>query len=257
MSSLSPLALGLLSSLGVTLASLGGLALLSLSADRLQRLTFFLVSLAMGGLFGDVALHLLPAIFSQPGSAAWGSFGILGGIVSSFALEKFLRWRHAHGLEHEAAHGHRHAIKPVGRLLLVSDGLHNLLDGVVIGASFLAGPAIGAATTLAVLLHEIPHEIGDFAVLVDAGYTRRQALLFNFACGLFSIAGVALAFVIGKGLTEFTTFTLAITAGFFLYIAGANLTPEMQKEQSPGKSLLQLGGMIAGAGLMMLLLLIE
>ena len=157
---------------------------------------------------------------------------------------------------HAHAH-HHHGIKPVTRILMVSDGLHNLLDGLLIGASYLAGQPIGMATTLAVLLHEIPHEIGDLGVLLDAGYSRKAALIFNFTWGAFAAAGVCLAYGIGSHIITFTPLALSVTAGFFLYIAGSNLTPEMQKENSPRKSLEQLAGIFVGVAVMLFLLRFE
>jgi zinc and cadmium transporter len=262
------------SSFSVSAAGFIIVAVLSISEHRLRRLTSFLVSMAMGALFGDVALHLLPEVFRHPESSQTSSLGLLGGLGCSFILEKFLRWKHEHGFEalplpdetpapaHSHAHTHSHAhhhhgIKPVARILMISDGLHNVLDGLLIGASFLASRPIGLATTLAVLLHEIPHEIGDLGVLLDAGYSRKEALLFNFSWGAFALIGVCVAYSVGHHITEFTPLALSITAGFFLYIAGSNLTPEMQKENSPRKSATQLLGIFIGVGIMAILLRAE
>jgi len=255
---MNALSMALLSALGVSLLSLIGFIAIPLSDQRLRQVTFFLVSLAMGGLFGDVIFHLLPEVYQSTENAVNGSLGIFLGIVFSFTLEKFLRWKHGHGMVHDhGGHLHAHPVEPVGRILLISDGFHNLLDGLLIGASYLISPAMGMATTVAVLLHEIPHELGDFGILVEAGYSRGRAIALNFAFGCMSLVGVIIAFSLGQHLAAFSHFTLAVTAGFFLYIAGANLTPEMQKEHSPVRSLLQLFGMILGAGLMWLLLALD
>jgi zinc and cadmium transporter len=250
------------SSFSVSLAGFIIVAVLSISEHRLRRLTSFLVSMAMGALFGDVALHLLPEVFRRAGDAMTGSLGLLGGLGCSFVLEKFLRWKHEHGFNavHDEAHGHahhHHAIKPVARILMISDGLHNVLDGLLIGASYLASRPIGVATTLAVLLHEIPHEIGDLGVLLDAGYSRGEALLFNFTWGAFALIGVCVAYSVGRHIMDFTPLALSITAGFFLYIAGSNLTPEMHKENSPRKSATQLLGIFIGVSIMAILLRLE
>jgi zinc and cadmium transporter len=255
--------LALASSLSVSLAGLVIVTILSISEHRLRRLTSFLVSLAMGALFGDVALHLLPEVFRHTEQSLSSSIGLLGGLGCSFVLEKFLRWKHEHGFAevhdetHAHAHHHHHPIKPVARILMISDGLHNMLDGLLIGASYLTSVPIGIATTLAVLLHEIPHEIGDLGVLLDAGYTRKEALLFNFTWGFFAVLGVCIAYIAGHRIIEFTPLALSITAGFFLYIAGSNLTPEMHKENSSKKSLMQLFGIFVGVGLMFVLLRFE
>jgi len=257
------------SSCSVSVAGFVIVALLSISEHRLRRLTSFLVSMAMGALFGDVALHLLPEVFRHPENSQTSSLGLLGGLGCSFILEKFLRWKHEHGFEalplpdevhhahSHAHHHHAHGIKPVARILMISDGLHNVLDGLLIGASYLASQPIGLATTLAVLLHEIPHEIGDLGVLLDAGYSRKEALLFNFSWGAFALIGVCVAYSVGHHITEFTPLALSITAGFFLYIAGSNLTPEMQKENSPRKSATQLLGIFIGVSIMAVLLRLE
>ncbi|HVO32710.1 MAG TPA: ZIP family metal transporter [Elusimicrobiota bacterium] len=247
------------SAIVVSLISLVGIAALFVRHDILLRGTFMLVSLATGALFGDAIFHLLPQVFAAADARLRSSLWVLAGIFSSFVFEKFLRWKYEHGL-HESDHhapGHIHPIKPVGRIILVSDGLHNLIDGMAIGASYLAGRQVGLATTLAVILHELPHEFGDFGILLDAGYRPSRALAFNFVCACVSILGVFAAFGFQAGMEDFTGIALPITAGSFLYIAGSSLTPELQKESAPVKSLLQFLGMLSGAGLMFALLALE
>jgi zinc and cadmium transporter len=247
----SPLFLALASGVLVSLVSLVSVITLVLRRDSLGRVTFLLVSLAVGALFGDAVIHLLPAVFQNSEGRLGSSLWILFGIFFSFVFEKFLRWKHEHGVPH---HSH---IKPVGRILLVSDGLHNFVDGVLVGASYMTSRQVGVATTIAVILHEVPHEIGDFGVLIDAGYSWEKAMLFNFLTGCIAIAGVLAAFVFQAGTSSFSPVVLPITAGSFLYIAGSNLTPELQKEGAPLKSLLQFVAMMMGVGLMLLLLRLE
>ncbi|SRR5258706_10178918 len=235
----------------VSLLSLAGIATIPFKEQSLKDIVFLLISLAAGALFGDAILHLFPEIFRKTQHPVASSLWILAGIFSSFILEKFLRWRQEHGL---GAHDH---IRPVGRIILVSDGLHNLLDGVLIGASYLAGRSVGLATTFAVILHELPHEIGDFGVLLHSGYSRSKALLFNFLSACIAIAGVGIAFLFQSAMSDFPAIALPITAGTFLYIAGSNLTPELHKENAPLKSLLQLLALLAGVGFMLLLLLVD
>jgi len=246
-----PLLAALLSAFVVSLVSLGAIILLPLGEERLQAVAFLLISLATGALFGDSVFHLLPEIFQDPVHRLRGSLWVLAGICSSFIFEKFLRWKYEHGLDHV------HGVKPVGRILLVSDGLHNFVDGMLIGASYLASFQVGLATTLAVVLHELPHEIGDFGVLIHAGWSRSRALLLNFISAGVAILGVFAAFGFQAGLKSFSDIALAVTAGSFIYIAGSNLTPELQKENAPVKSLLQILMMLIGVGSMSLLLLIE
>ena len=240
----------------VSLVSLVGIATIPMGEQRLQQATFLLISLATGALFGDAVLHLLPDTFLNTTHPVRSSFWVLAGIFSSFILEKFLRWKHEHGLLHNHAHPHTHPIKPVGKIILLSDGLHNFVDGLLIGASYIAGKQVGLATTLAVILHEIPHEMGDFGVLLDAGWPRGTALLFNFLSACVAILGLIAAFIFRIGVSDLPAIALPVTAGSFLYIAGSNLTPELHKESEPLKSLWQVLAMITGVGLMALLLLI-
>jgi zinc and cadmium transporter len=240
-----------ISAVGVSLVSLVGVATLPLRGQKLNQITFVLISLATGALFGDAVFHILPDVFKE--HAQQSSFWIMVGIFSSFVFEKFLRWKHEHGI----AHSQTHTIQPVGRIILVADGLHNLIDGIFIGASYIASLKLGLATTLAVVLHEIPHEMGDFAVLINAGYSWEKALLFNFLSACVAITGVFVAFGFQAGVSNFTNLALALTAGSFLYIAGANLTPELHKENAPVRSLIQCVAILAGTALMYALLWIE
>ncbi len=249
---MTPFWLAFGSALGVSLLSLAALATIPLRERSVKNVVFFLVSLAAGALFADAIVHLLPEIFRSSAHPVKSSLWVLVGIFSSFVLEKFLRWRQEHGL-----HNHDDHIHPVGRILLVSDGLHNLMDGILIGASYQAGYSVGIATTLAVVLHELPHEIGDFGVLLHSGYSRSQALLFNFLSACIAMVGVGVAFAFQSAMADFPSIALPVTAGTFLYIAGSNLTPELHKENAPMKSLVQFISLLAGVGLMLLLLLVD
>jgi zinc and cadmium transporter len=140
---------------------------------------------------------------------------------------------------------------------LIADGLHNLIDGLLIGASYLVDVQIGIATTVAVLLHELPQELGDFGVLIHAGYSRSKALLFNLLSALFAIVGVLVALWIGSSVVEFTHVIIPIAAGAFVYVAGSDLVPELHKERAPQKSLAQFISILVGCGLMWALLFIE
>jgi len=235
----------------VSLISLIGLTTISLSEEKLQRALFVLVSLAVGGLFGDAFIHLLPEAFGNAKSPRLSSLSVLGGLFVFFILEKFLRWRHEHmPVQHTQ-------INPAGWLNLFADGLHNLIDGLLIGASWLASQSIGIATTMAVILHEAPQEIGDFGVLLQAGFSRRKALFFNFLSAIIAIAGTIIALLIGSRAERFSTLMTPFTAGGFIYLAGCDLLPELNRESALSKSLLQLVAMTAGAGLMLSLTWVE
>jgi len=140
---------------------------------------------------------------------------------------------------------------------LVADGLHNLIDGILIGASYLAGVSVGLATTIAVVLHEIPQEMGDFGVLIHAGFSKSRALYLNFLSALLAIAGAVLALVASTQIKQLPNAVLPFTAGGFIYIAGSDLVPELHKERAPVKSLLQLGAIGIGVSLMLLLTLLD
>lgn len=242
----------------VSLISLIGVFTLSLNEKRLERFLFLLVALSAGALFGDVLIHLLPEIF-RTGSQTpvFSSLTIAAGILLFFILEKFFHWHHSHAIdgEHESCQ-HAH-IKPLGRLNLIADGFHNFLDGLTIGVSFLAGPTIGLASTIAVILHEIPQEIGDFGILLHSGYTRQRALALNLLSALFAVIGTIIALWIGTRISIFNQLLLPLAAGGFLYLAGSDLVPELQRTTDPKKSLWQLTAMTVGIALMVALVFLE
>jgi zinc and cadmium transporter len=237
--------------LAVSLVSLIGLATLTVSEQKLREIIFVMVGLATGSLFGDAFIHLVPQSFRQSAKPVQTSMFILAGLLIFFILEKFLRWRHEHTLEFE-----RH-IHPVGYMNLFADTIHNCIDGMIIGASYLVSVPIGIATTLAVIAHEIPHELGNYFVLLYAGFSRRRALLFNFLSACAAILGTVIALVIGSSVKSFSLAVLPIAAGGFIYIAGSDLVPELHKETSFPKSVAQMFAMGAGIGLMLCLTLLE
>ena len=235
----------------VSLVSLVGIAFISLRKERLQQVVFSMVSLAVGAMFGNVFIHLLPETFSSGAPPLRSSLLCLGGVLVFFLLEKFLLWRHEH-IPHYGA-----CIHPVGYVSLVADGLHNFLDGVLIGTSYLVGLPVGLATSIAVILHEIPQEIGDFGVLLHAGFSRSQALWLNLGSASSAILGAVAALLVGSKVAAFPSIMLPLTAGGFIYIAGSDLVPELHKERDAAKSAIQLIGIGAGVGLMLLLTFLE
>ncbi len=229
------------------LSFLGLIVALVFSRQRVQPLVFVLVGLAVGAMFGDTFLHLLPESFARASSPLATSLYCLAGILIFFVLEKFLLWRHDHAAEHT------HPLHPVGYINLIADGAHNFMDGVLIGASYLVSVPIGLATTIAVCLHEIPQEIGDFGVLLYAGFTRGQALWLNFLTAVLAVAGALFSLLIGTRLAPFSEAMLPLTAGGFIYIAGSDLVPELHKERQAGQAAIQLAAIGTGIGLMLLL----
>ncbi len=140
---------------------------------------------------------------------------------------------------------------------LVGDSVHNLIDGLIIGASYLAGISVGISTTIGVILHEIPQEIGDFSILIHAGYKRKKALVVNFLTALMAVIGTVISLVLGEMLDSMINFLIPFTAGGFIYIATADLIPELKKECSASKSFGQLISILLGVGVMFLLLFLE
>jgi len=237
----------------ISLISLVGAATLSINKTKLRAILIFMVSFAVGGLFGDAFIHLLPQAFEVLGANLKTSLYILAGIFIFFILEKFIRWRHCHiptSKEH---------IHPVATLNIIGDGVHNMLDGMIVAGSFAVSVPIGIATTLAVILHEIPQEIGDFGILIHSGMPAKKALFFNFLSALTAIIGAIAALLMESRIKGFSNYLLPITAGGFLYIGGSDLIPELHKEDHVriSTSLAQLAAIMLGIGIMALLVFVE
>jgi len=236
----------------VSILSVVGIFFLAVDRVRLQRMLLFLVSFAIGGLTGDAFIHLIPEAFEELGPELPTSLYIIGGMLVFFAVERFIRWRHCHIPDSEQ---HVH---PVATLNIIGDGVHNFIDGILIGATYIVSTPIGIATTVAVVLHEIPQEIGDFGILVHAGFSVKKAILFNFASALTAILGALVALSIGPHVQAFSLVMLPITAGGFIYIAGSDLIPEVQQTcGSAGIALSHFVVIMLGIGLMALLVLID
>jgi zinc and cadmium transporter len=234
----------------VSLISLAGVFSISIDEKRLAKMLLFMVSFAAGALLGDSFLHLLPESV-EDGLGLKVSVFILVGILAFFVLEKIIRWRHCH-IPTSDEHPH-----PVGIMNLVGDGFHNTLDGMIIGGSYLVSIPLGISTTIAVILHEIPQEMGDFGILVHAGYSIRKALWFNFLSALTAVVGAVLTLAIGLKSESVSAFLVPFTIGSFVYIATADLIPELKKEVALKKSMLQLLFILLGAAVMGLLLLLD
>jgi len=224
----------------VSVLSLVGIFTLILNKDRLNKLLLFFVSFSAGALFGGAFFHLLPEAVEQHGFGLQVSLYLILGILTFFVLEKFIYWRHCH-IPTSKQHPH-----PVAFMNVVGDGLHNLIDGMVIAGSYLVSPALGISTTIAVVLHEIPQEIGDFGVLMHAGLSKVKALFFNFLSALMAFVGVVISLLIGANSEGYLLFLLPITAGGFIYIAGSDLIPELHKESKVSKSFMQFAFIVLG-----------
>ncbi|MFA4991198.1 MAG: ZIP family metal transporter [Candidatus Omnitrophota bacterium] len=237
----------------ISLVSLTGVFFLSLKKTALSKILLLLVSFAVGGLFGDAFIHLLPETFEALGINLKSSLLILAGVFLFFILEKFIRWRHCHV---PTSKEHMH---PVAFLNLIGDAVHNLIDGMIVAAGFAVSIPIGISTSLAVILHEIPQEIGDFGILIHSGMPVKKALFFNFLSALTSLAGAVIALLIESRVSGFSHYLLPVTAGGFLYIAGSDLIPELHRDHDAkiSVSLLQFASIAFGVGIMALLILME
>lgn len=231
----------------VSLISLIGVFTISISLEKIKKITMFLVSLSAGTLLGDSFIHLMPEVIKEHGSdmKIWG--WLMAGIIVFFILEKIIHWRHCHI---PTSNEHQHHL---GAMNLAGDALHNMIDGMLIAGSFLINTQLGVTTTIAVIAHEIPQEIGDFGVLIYAGYSRAKALTLNFLIALTSALGAVLTIAIGSHFENFSTYIIPFTAGGFIYIATADLIPELNKETQISKSLGQLASILLGIAIMLLI----
>src|SRR3989338_9164034 len=225
---------------------------LSFSDKSLKKILLYLVSFSAGALLGDAFIHLLPQAVETNGFSLSVSFAILLGILFFFIVETFLHWIHCH-LPTSKKHIHTFAY-----MNLLGDGAHNFLDGLIIGASYIVSIPVGIATTIAVVFHEIPQEIGDFGVLVHGGFSKGKAILYNFLTALTAVLGVVISLLLAQRLEGFTSFFVPFAAGGFIYIACSDLIPELHRgEQNSFRSFLQLLCLFVGILVMVALLFLE
>jgi len=235
----------------VSLISLIGVFTLGIAVDKLRKILIYLISFSAGALFGDAFIHLLPEIIENGGFGFLSAIYILVGILIFFVLEKVIHWQHCH-MPITKTHVH-----PFAYMNLVGDSLHNFIDGLIIAGSYLASIPVGIATTFAVLLHEIPQEIGDFGVLIHGGFKRGKAIMLNFLTALVAVIGTIVALVLANYVSNIQQIIVPLAIGGFLYIAGSDLIPELHKETKVWISIGQIISFIFGILIMMSLLLLE
>lgn len=221
----------------VCLISLVGILTLAIKDKLLHKIIFCLMGFSAGALIGAAFLHLLPEALEKAKNIAIFYYLILG-IVLFFLMERYFYWRHCHEGECNV-----HAFN---YLNLIGDGLHNFTDGMVIAASFIISIKFGLVTTLAIILHEIPQELGDFGVLIYGGFSKRKALVFNFISALTAMIGAITGYFIADFTRGFSNFILPLTAGGFIYIATSDLIPEIHKESNSNRSSLALLAFLSG-----------
>jgi zinc and cadmium transporter len=234
----------------ISAAAIFSFALLSKMVERM-------VSLSVGILLATSLLHALPEAFESHADPRTLFAVLLGGLLAFFLLEKTAILRHSHHHEgdgHSHAHGHdAHEAGRAGWMILVGDGLHNFTDGILIAAAFLANPNLGLVTGLAIIAHEIPQEIGDFIVLLNAGFSRKRAYFYNLICSLMAVLGGLLGyFTLARGM-EWIPYVLVFASSGFIYIAVSDLMPQMQRRATMRETIPQV--LLIGLGVVIVLFL--
>lgn len=190
----------------------------------MNKILFILVAFSAGALIGGAFLHLIPEAIREAGATSATILNLflylLLGFCIFFILEQFIEWHHCHRTKHK--------IKTISYLILISDCVHNFIDGLVIAASFIVSFPTGVVTTLAIALHEIPQEIGDFGVLVYGGFSRSKALIWNYISALTVILGGVVGYLLSAWIGGSIVFLLPFAAGNFIYIASSDLIPEIK-----------------------------
>jgi len=259
----------ILSVILVSLVSFVGVFSFSLNILRQKKILLFLVSLSAGTLFGSVFFHLLPEIVEEQSYTLFIGTLILLGILTFFILEKVIHWHHCHGhflqnkkhthhtphLEHNSKQTSNK--ENIAWLNLCGDGLHNFMDGLVIAGSYLISIPTGIATTLAVVIHELPQEFADFGVLIYSGFSTKKALFLNFLSAFVAILGAIVGLFFASKSPFFLNLILPFTAGGFLYIAGSNLIPELHKDCTATESFWHFVALVIGMLLMFALTFLE
>jgi len=222
-----------------SLVGLVGVFSLPFSQEKLQRIVDYLVAFAAGAMIGGAFLHLLPEAMEL--TAAAGELAVVG-FLGFFLSERLLSWKHCHNLKCD-----KHS---VGWLVVIGDALHNVVDGLVIASAFLVDAALGWTTTLAIIAHEVPQEIGNFAVLIHGGFSRTSATLWTFLSQATCLLGGLAGYFLGAA---YKPFLIALAAGGFIYIAAVDLLPELHHRAPLNNFLLFLVGVLIMEGLKLLL----
>ena len=240
----------LIATFSISLIAFVGALTLFLKEKILNKILLLLVAFSAGALIGGAFLHLIPEAVNKVGIKENSILEIflylIFGFCAFFVLEQFIGWHHHHATRHPE-------IMPFSYLILISDGIHNFIDGLIVAGSFVASLPMGVACTLAVALHEIPQEIGDYGVLVYGGFKKVRALFLNFASAIAIIFGGISGFFLSERIGEQIVFLLPFAAGTFIYVAASDLIPQIKKERSFKKSLIHFLVFLTGIGLMLLI----
>lgn len=229
----------------VSILSFIGAVVLLLKERLLNSILIFLVATSAGCLMGGAFFHLLPESIELSKNAVHTSIYVIAGFIVFFVLERYLHWRHCHK--------DRCSIHAFSYLNLIGDGVHNLFDGLIIGASFVVDVSVGLTTTFAIIMHEIPQELGDFGVLIYGGFSKTKALFYNFLSGATAIIGTLIGYHFSNHVSTLQEVILAAAAGGFIYIAACDLIPELHKQSDAKRSTLSMIFFIIGVVFMLLL----
>jgi zinc and cadmium transporter len=224
-------------SIVVSLISLIGIFGLLLKENLLNRILILLIGFSAGSLIGGAFLHLFPEALEQSKNIDIFLYVIFG-FIFFFILEKYFYWRHCHN---GICDTHTFTY-----LNLIGDGIHNFTDGLAIGTSFVVNIQFGVITSLAIIFHEIPQEIGDFAILIYGGFKKIKALLFNFISAFSCIVGTILGFYLSEKFGNFSPYLLSVTTGGFIYIAACDLIPELHKQPDIKRDILSIISFLSG-----------
>jgi zinc and cadmium transporter len=230
-------------SVAVSAVSLVGVIGLALKEQFMKRILIYLVAFGAGGLIGSAFLHLLPESLEHLPHGEMDAFVYsLSGFIMFFILEKYLFWRHCHKGTCD--------VHVFTYLNLFGDGIHNFIDGLIIGASFMADFHLGAVATLSIILHEVPQELSDFGVLVYGGLTKAKALFYNFLSAVTAVAGTAVGYLFASRTGDLAGILIAVAAGGFIYIGGCDLIPEIHRQPDKKNAALSMVCFLAGIALM-------
>ncbi len=238
----------IIASVLISMGALVGVFTLSLREEKLSKILLALVSLSAGALMGGAFIHLLPEA-SEKLSSEDLNIMVLLSFIFFFLVEKMFHWRHCHKGECE--------VHTFGYMNLFGDAIHNFIDGLIIAATFSLDVKLGIVTSFAIALHEIPQEIGDFGVLLYAGFEKRKALIANFTVALTVVLGGIVGYFLSSHLENVIPYLLPFAAGGFIYIAASDLMPEIRKEESLKKSMVSFGIFIVGILIMFLVKLVN
>ncbi len=231
----------------ISSGALIGIFSLAARKETLKKILLFLVSLSAGTLMGGAFLHLMPESLEKLSATAVFSLVLLSFIIF-YLIEKILRWRHCHDEECD--------VHSFGYMNLIGDGVHNFIDGLIIAATFLIDIRLGITTSIAIALHEIPQEIGDFGVLIYAGFKRSKAIILNFLIALIAMVGAVVGYFLSFYIQDLIVYLLPFAAGGFLYISTSDLIPEIRKERDVKKSFVSFAFFLVGILIMYLAKLI-